>query len=179
MKKRVIVYLLAAAVMLCACQSKECKQCAERLSETAVEKSVRDIYSIVFKQYNESDSQPSSAPWINYDRMYCTNDWNYWMEWVKQIDDSTVGENMGFFESDYWIMGQDWSELSVSDVHVISVVDTVAVVELNIHNCGNTIPVKLNMAYEDCKWKIDNFFNVADNIDWKSNMKAYINGEKY
>jgi len=168
---------MAAAALLCACQTREAKH-GDSLSADVVEKSVYKIYDVVLKQYNESDSRATSEPWVNYDRMYCTNDWNYWMEWVKQYDNGKPDGDVGFFEADYWIMGQDWGELSISDVHVTSVVDTAAVVEFKLHNLGNIIPVKLNMAYEDYKWKIDNFIDVANHYDWKSSMQAYINGEK-
>ena len=84
---------------------------------------------------------------------------------------------MGFFEADYWVMGQDWGDLSVSDVQVTSMTDSTATVNLNLHNLGNPTAVRLEMRLEDGSWKIDNFVDVKNDMDWKANMKEYLSGE--
>ena len=79
---------------------------------------------------------------------------------------------------DHWIMGQDWGELSVSDVRVASMTDSTATVELNLHNLGNVNLVRLDMIVENGAWRIDNFIDVKNDFDWKTRMKEYLTQEK-
>lgn len=189
-----IFVLLTLALAICGCQPQASKS-DNAATETVVNQTpdpeivkqrVQEIYSEVFKVYNEEDSlrnldiQMENGVFEHrneFNKSFCSEEWNSLLAKVNEIDSLNHEGELGFWEDDYWIMGQDWHELSVSDVHVVSVDDTIAVVELNLHNCGNTIPVKLNMACENGKWQIDNFVDVANDLDWKSSMQQYIEEE--
>ena len=142
---------------------------------------VNEIYADVFQYYKLlADSVRLQGRLVGIKPpayKFCTSDWNDWVSRVNTFDAEHNDGMMGFFEADYWIMGQDWGDLSVSDVNVASMTDSTATVELKLHNLGSEIPVRLNMALENGAWKIDNFIDAANHVDWKANMKEYLSGE--
>lgn len=177
--------LLSAVLALFACSNQGRVDNSETttlsLDTSALVQRVNDIYDATFKRYNVADSATDTheAPTAAADSLFCSQDWNDWTLKVRSADEAHAAEGMmGFFEADYWIMGQDWQDLSVSDVRVVSMTDSTAVAELNLHNCGNVTAVRLEMVNEGSVWKIDNFIDVTNNIDWKANMKEYINNQK-
>ena len=106
---------------------------------------------------------------------FCTRDWNNWLEQVANHDANHVQDGeMGFFDADYWIMGQDWGDLAVSDVHVITMTDSVATVEFNLHNLAVVTAVRLELSHERGAWLIDNFIDMTHGLDWKASMKEYL-----
>lgn len=172
-QKLFLIGVLAA--MMCACSMGKNEQ-DNSPDPASVVTRVQEIYSDVFKQYNEFDQQRSDMPREKNDSLYCSADWN---RWIARVDsDSRQNGGIGFMEADYWIMGQDWDELSVSDINVTSMTDSIATVELNLHNLGNVIPVRLDMIFENGAWKIDNFMDVKNDFDWKTRMKEYLTQEK-
>ena len=83
----------------------------------------------------------------------------------------------GFFDADYWIMGQDWHNLSISDVEVLATTPNEAAVQFQLHNLDTVKPVALKLVNEDGVWKIDNFTDVNNDLDWKQSMQQYVNEE--
>ncbi|MBR4830046.1 MAG: DUF3828 domain-containing protein [Muribaculaceae bacterium] len=192
--KNLIFYLVALTVVLAACQPKEGQQdtdkkttLQERLATTELETRVRDIYAAVFKVYNEEDSLRNlDEPVVNgvldnrdeFAAKYCSHEWNDLLRAIENNDLARHQGELGFWEADYWIMGQDWHELSVNDVKVTSLNGDSATVEFNLHNLGNVTPVCLDMVREDGVWKIDNFINATHEFDLKASMKEYLAHEK-
>ena len=171
MKNSLFCLSMALLLMLCSCA----KSSDER---EALAQRVNEIYTEAFGCYEKMDSLANAGVDTlmanGLDAKFCTQDWNTLVKRVNDWDNQHNEGMMGFFEADYWIMGQDWQDLSVSDVQVKSISETTAVVELVLHNCGNAQPVRLEMAKEDGVWKIDNFIDVANDVDWKSGMKEYL-----
>ena len=132
---------------------------------------VDEIYAKVFDAYNNTPI--AGIPNVGLDTIYCSRDWNKTMTDVAKHDQNLNGK-MGYFEADYWIMGQDWHDLSVSDVTVASMTDSTATVDLNLHNCGSVKPVRLAMVCEDGVWRIDDFIDKDAKYDWKADMKQYL-----
>lgn len=181
---RKILLLALAAAWLCACSTGNRVEKVEKENafDTAqVVQCVQDIYADVFHHY-ELMASPESRNRLTGIKppavKFCTHDWNDWVTQVTSYDATHNDGGIGFFEADYWIMGQDWGELSVSDVKVTEMTDTTATVELNLHNLGSVIALRLNMCQEDGTWKIDNFIDVTHDLDWKAGMKEYLAGEK-
>ena len=132
---------------------------------------VQEIYNTVFKQYNEYDWN-SGKPLTDYAPVYCSADWNAWVARVEgHADDDDM---VGFFDADYWIMGQDWGNLAVSDISVTSMTATTATVKLLLHNFDDVTPLRLEMVLEDGVWKIDDFIDLKYDYDWKAGMKRYL-----
>ena len=145
---------------------------------------VQEIYDAVFKEYNREDSLRNLDQMVDdaayehledFNRAYCSREWNQLCEQINEIDSMYHAGELGFWEADYWIMGQDWHNLSISDAKVLSMKDTEATVEFMLHNFDNAKPVTVQLVNEDGVWKIDNFIDVANDVDWKSGMKAYLN----
>lgn len=175
MKKIVVLILAAVVLWACSTQGKEAEKVeAQPLDTAAVVQSVNDIYTKVFGSYAKARTMLRPLRRGNLDAAFCSADWNEWLKRVAAYDKEHSDGMVGFFEADYWIMGQDWQDLSVSDVHVTSMTDTTATVEMNLHNCGNVIAVRLPMVREDDAWKIDDFIDVSHDFDWKEQMKAYM-----
>lgn len=176
--------LLSAVMALFACSNQgrvDNSETTPSLDTSALVQRVNDIYDATFKRYNMVDSAADTheMPTAGADSLFCSQDWNDWTHKVRSADEALAADGMmGFFEADYWIMGQDWQDLSVSDVRVVSMTDSTAVTELNLHNCGNVTAVRLEMVNDNNEWKIDNFIDVTNNVDWKANMKEYMNNQE-
>ena len=136
---------------------------------------VNDIYTQVFDLYGKASATSDFSSLENIDSLYCSADWNAWVARVNDFDRQHEEDGMmGFFDADYWIMGQDWQDLSVSDIRVIDLSDSTATVELNLHNCGTITPVRLEMVMDEGLWRIDNFIDVKYDVNWKAGMKEYL-----
>ncbi len=170
-----LIFVVAMTTMLCAC-SKANRMEENSLDTASVVSQVNDIYNDVFKRYIEFNQKPSDMPLVNNDSLYCSADWN---RQIARVD--SVNQQNGvidILDVDYWIMGQDWDKLSVSEVQVTSMTDSTATVELNLHNLGNATPVRLEMIFENDAWRIDNFIDVKNGFDWKTRMNEYLTQEK-
>ena len=165
-KVMMAVGLLMAVVSCANAQEKEIRVIEER---------VKAIYADVVKAYPEDlfELNDEDRPDIDLDGLYCSEEWNRLVDRVVEIDDAHP-DDIGFFDADYWIMGQDWQDLGISDVKAQVTDDSHAVVNLLLHNCGNKTPVILTMVKEQGEWKIDDFAEDDGLSSWKINMEAYI-----
>ena len=160
----------------------------DTLSADELVKRVEDIYANVFQVYIHEDSlrnldQLEGSPvWekrVSFNNDYCTRELNELLRQVGEIDSLYHAEELGFFEADYWLMGQDWgSDLHISDVNVVSMEGAEAVVEMKIHNLGSLTPVRLKMINEGGLWKIDSFIDADNGFDLKQEMAEYVSNEK-
>ena len=179
---------------LCACHSQSenagtpyVKDSANQIADAeAVQQRVQEIYSDVFKEYNLEDSlrnldmldgPGASARRGDFNRNYCSREWNDLSRQIREIDSLYHADELGFWEADYWIMGQDWHQLSISDIEVLNVSPTEADVKFMLHNLGEAKPVALILVKEDGIWKIDNFKDMNIDMDWKRAMKEYVGQE--
>ena len=170
--KKVILSLVALVVMLAACQSNGSQQAAEshkttvseQLTATEVQNRVRDIYSAVFKVYNEEDSlrnldiQMENGVFENsarFNKDYCSKEWNLLLAKVNEID----------------------SLNSISDIEVQNVAENEATVQLKLHNFDSVQTVDLMLVKEDGSWKIDDFKQADGDMDLKRSMQQYIEEE--
>ena len=183
MRKAICIAVLTA--LLCACSGHRAvdRNVAHRSSQldtTALTRRVALIYDRAFSHYAAIDSLLTAGASIaalpSLDSLFCSADWNDWLGRVKHLDDSLAAADgaVGFFEADYWIMGQDWQNLAVSAISVKAMNDKAATVECNLHNCGKVTVVRLEMTREDGEWRIDDFVDVDNDLDWKACMKEYV-----
>lgn len=131
---------------------------------------VNDIYAEVTKVYANDDELP---PLNHLDSLYCSSEWNRMLAVIDSIDSKLEGE-IGFFDFDYWVMGQDYKNVFADSVVVEKMNADSASVLIQLHNFDNITPVRLEMVKENELWMIDNFTDVSNNYDLKSNMKEYI-----
>lgn len=147
---------------------------AEEVGLNALE-TVEEVYKAVSKAYRSKDWQRKSA---DLDEQFCSKDWLTTVAAVIEKDNKSSDE-MGFFDADYWVMGQDFDEknLHASDFSLEKILldDTPweAAVTLKLHNFSD-IPVRVNLVYEDGAWKVDDLTDLSSDLDWKASMKEYL-----
>ena len=191
---RQYLILLALALLIGACQGRAVN--SDKVAEEAVvnhasdadvvASRVQEIYDAVFKEYNLEDSlrnldllegQGAYAHRSEFNRNFCSKEWNELVNQIAEIDSLYHPEEMGFWDADYWIMGQDWHNLSISDIEVLAVTPSEAAVQFNLHNFDGANPVALRLVNEDGVWKIDDFQGVNDDYSWKKLMQEYVKEE--
>lgn len=146
------------------------------LDTGSVVQRVNDIYTQVFDLYGKVSATSDLSSLENTDSLYCSADWNRWIARVDSVNQQNG--SIDILDVDHWIMGQDWGELSVSDIKVFLLKGDSAAVEFQLHNLGNMINVVLDMVHEDGEWKIDNFTDITNGMDWKATMKRYLEDEQ-
>lgn len=146
---------------------------AKEMEESALAK-VKEVYEAVGKAYSSEDWQAQSN---TLDKKFCSKDWNATVAAVLEKDESS-GAEMGFFDADYWVMGQDFDKnIHATDLSLEKILmdDTPweAAVTLKLHNFSD-IPVRVNLVYEDGAWKVDDLTDLSSDLDWKASMKEYL-----
>lgn len=193
MKKWIAIGAMVLA--LSACQSRP-TQADETVAEAnqptdaeVITARVQEIYDAVFKEYNLEDSlrnldrlgdSPGAYAHRNeFIEKFCSSEWGRLVRQINHIDSLYHDGELGFWEADYWIMGQDWHDLSISDVEVLAVTPSEAAVQFKLHNLGSVKPVALLLVKEDATWRIDDFQDVeeAPALDWKRAMQEYVTEE--
>lgn len=138
---------------------------ARQSREDAVLYRVRTIYGAVA-------ADPSDTGALS--REYCSSEWNDLLSKVDESDSRHPGE-IGFFDSNYWVQGQDWEDISISDLVLERITDGNASVSFTLHNLGFKTPMKLVLVWENGEWLIDNFISLGENhYDWKVAIKEYL-----
>ena len=182
MKKLILIAAVAAVMGACTTGNHVADAEQQSLDTAGLIERVNNIYQGAFEQYNRMDSLrkagETSITMANLDSLYCTQDWNEWVKRVNEYDEKNNDGMVGFFEADYWVMGQDWQDLGVTDVAVTAMTDSTATVEFNLHNCGSVTPVRLDMAKVADEWRIDDFVSKDPAVDWKASMKEYLTDKK-
>ena len=137
---------------------------------------VSNIYKDVCDLYNaaQEDSNFDKLSEKNFDSLYCSEEWNDLLSKVNQYDMEQNTDEIGFFDFDYWIMGQDFQDMSFRDVKVLDMHDNGATVSLILVNMDSDIKLKLSMVYERGDWYIDNFENLSMEFELKNAMKEYL-----
>ena len=175
-------------VVICACSpGTNVETTADSAPDSAaLVQRVTEIYEDVFKDYNLEDSLRNldllegrgvSDHRDAFNRNYCSREWNELLRQISEIDSLYHDGEIGFWEADYWIMAQDWHKLSVSDVKVLVMTTTEAIVEFKLHNFDQANPVTLRLVNEDGVWKIDDFIDVKNDYAWKQSMQEYVKEE--
>lgn len=128
------------------------------------------IYDHVFECYS-TDNDSAEA----FNRRYLSADYLQWIDSVNAFDAAHCDGEIGFWEYDHWILGQDWDtptytldKVSVSDSSTDWYWATVT-----IHNLGNETQIHLLMVPEDGEWKIGDMLDYGwdtpseiDRMNW-------------
>lgn len=132
---------------------------------------VNAIYTAVAEAYPEiNDITPSND---QLDDAYCTNEWKTLVQMVNSKDAENMGRG-GFFDADYWIMGQDWGKITISGLKVDVKDKTHANAFFTLHNLGSQTKVQLELVFEHGEWLIGNFIDETHKMDWKKSMMQYL-----
>lgn len=160
--------------MFIACSSNK----ANKHSEAYLTERVTAIYDDVFGVYNENNTANGLAviSQRNFEKDYCSKDFNDVLKQVEDYDKEHAEEDdLGYYESDYWIQGQDWGDLSMKIESISELKENSAKVRVIITNFGEEELVELPMVFERGDWYIDNFITFGEyGYDEKLGMKEYI-----
>lgn len=190
MKKWIAIGAVVLALGACQNRPAQADETATEVNQPTdaevVTARVQEIYNAVFKEYNLEDSlrnvdqlgesQGAYAHRNEFIDKFCSSEWGSLVRQINRIDSLYHDGEMGFWEADYWIMGQDWHDLSISDVEVLSVTPSEAAAQFKLHNLGSVKTVALLLVKEDGTWKIDNFQDADEEpaLDWKRAMQEYV-----
>lgn len=190
--KRIVLYLLVACTVIGAGYAINAKRkvvVAEEPTIEGVRQKVKLIYDHVCQSYPDipepdadGDFEEGGVPEENFDSLYCTEAWNKVLNAVIEKDNSETADFIGFFEKDYWIMGQDWDHVHYDSVNVTAFNRDSATVTFNLYNFDHVHHIELVMRYENNEWRIDNIkdLGVGDDpeaswgIDMRLEMEAYL-----
>lgn len=132
---------------------------------------VKAIYAAVAEAYPEiNDITPSND---QLDDAFCTAEWKTLVEMVNSRSAEDMGRD-SFYDSDYWIMGQDWGKITISDVKASIKDNTHANALLILHNLGSQTRVRLELFFERGEWLIGNFIDETHHLNWKKSMFQYL-----
>jgi hypothetical protein len=112
---------------------------------------------------------------------YCENDFDspellsasFWELYQKVLQHDSELQEVGFFDGDHWIQGQDWgADLSMRLVST-EVADSLTVrCHIVIQNCGTQTPLTVVMVKEHGRWLIDDFVSdPAQGLTYASEKK--------
>ncbi len=148
----------------------------DRKSDDYIKERVAFIYKHVFSEnyHSEEESEMDFQDLPSPDEKFCTKEWNDLLSKIYEFDSVNNPDDIGFFDADYWIMGQDFENLSISDVELTKHDGNNASAEFSLHNFGSTTKVCVELKYERDDWFIDNFIDLDNNINWKKDMKDYL-----
>lgn len=136
-------------------------------SEESILKGVRAIYAAF------ANEDPNLT---ELDQKYSSTSLKKAIDDVIAYDKKNNDGYIGFFEFDYHVMGQDFYNISITELKVDSANAHTAKVSFNLHNLGEVIPMKLDMVKEDGEWKIDNYINAGEKYyDLRANINEYLN----
>ena len=171
MKK--LLFCAILTLLIAACSSDK----TDKHSEAYLMERVTAIYDDVLGTYNENNTANGLAviEQRNFEKDYCSNDFNKVLKEVEEYDKEHAEDDLGYYESDYWIQGQDWGDLSMKIESIKDLTDNSAKVRVIITNLGTEELVELPMVFERGDWYIDNFITFGEyGYDEKLGMKEYI-----
>lgn len=187
MEKSIFVVFMALLMMSCGAKSSSSSgqdtegESTQTTSPASAKKSdgnvlhrAEQIYKEVAEEYAKYQEDFESVDDISLDDQYCSDDWKAITAKVVDFDSANNPDEVGFFDADYWIMGQDAQDLSATDFNLVEEKGDRAAVEFTLHNCGSTTKVRLDMVRERGDWFIDNFIDLDNAFNWKEEMKDYL-----
>ena len=187
MKK--LIYLILAAALMLNCGNKTGKAVSntdslavdsivvntgvDKHSEAYIRQRIDTIYKTVGKSVY--DSKGNEVSYIknpfNRDSAYCSERYYAMMQEAIQLCNET-GDIL--YDYDYWVCGQDFSDdWSCKVARIYEMTDSTALVDLDIHNFGDT-QTTIALRFERNDWYIDDFSPSKDGNDDKKYLRETI-----
>ena len=140
----------------------------------AVTHRLDSIYTEVFGWYNRAGHDLTVLHQMpDFDTCYMSADYSVWLRAVKADDDILAEQGeIGFFDSDHWVCGQDFQNLSMDIVSGSLTGPNAYRAQVKIHNCGQVKTLDIDLVYEQGRWMIDDF--VCDGQSEKACIKVYL-----
>ena len=140
----------------------------------AVTHRLDSIYANVFGWYNRAEHDLTVLHQMpDFDTCYMSADYSVCLRAVKADDDILAEQGeIGFFDSDHWVCGQDFQNLSMDIVSGSLTGPNAYRAQVKIHNCGQVKALDIDLVYEQGRWMIDDF--VCDGQSEKACIKVYL-----
>ncbi len=132
------------------------------------------IYADVFDWYNRAEHDLTVLHQMpDFDSCYMSADYNVWLRAVNADDDIVAEQGeIGFFDYDHWICGQDFQNLSMDIVSGNLTGPFAYRAQVKIHNCNQVQILDIDLVYDQGRWMIDDFIRAGQSE--KSLIKAYL-----
>lgn len=146
---------------------------AEKHTEAYIRQRIDTIYATVGKSVYDSEGNELNYMQnpFNRDSAYCSERYYALMREASKLCDETDDV---LYDFDYWVCGQDFSEdWSCQVAKVYNMTDSSALVDLNVHNFGDT-ETTIALRYERGDWYIDDFSPSDDGNDDKAYLRTTI-----
>ena len=181
------IIALAALTLLVGCSSSGNKQCHQNINATqnecaaredsvgkAVKSRLEAIYTDVFGWYTEAESNNDiEGQKPNFDDKYMSDGYRSLIHKVEKHDEAILAQGeIGFFDSDHWVCGQDYGNLSMKVRSGKLTGKDRYEARVDIHNLGNVEKITIILVYEHGQWMIDDLL-VSGQSERKS-MTEYL-----
>jgi len=138
---------------------------------------VRNIYNLV---KHESQNLGGNVDSDLLDKAYCSKSWNDLLMAVRRKEFQT---NNTFFEVNHWTMAYDTNQVSFDEFEVRYCYigadnERFASVDFTVYTPDTYMPARIDLVYEDGKWKIDNFHHMKYMMDMKECMWEYLHNDQ-
>ena len=139
-----------------------------------IEKRLCAIYSDVFGWYTRAEKDVSILNEMpNFDSLYLSADYKTLIRKIQDKDRPIEEQGeIGFFDSNHWICGQDFQGLLMNIVAISPVKAKKCSANINITNCGTVNRVIVDLVFERGQWMIDDF--CINKTSEKERMKKYL-----
>lgn len=122
-----------------------------------IEKRVTDIYNHVFTEYVKLCDSHQVPSVDTFNSLYFSKDFLHLNQMIGDLEEQSGGPIVN--DVDNWICAQDWDkDLEANVLRVKMVDDKKAMVDVNIHNCGNDHKQTLILINERGNWYIDDMY---------------------
>lgn len=142
--------------------------------EQTAEARLQAIYDDVFGWYAKAEKDPSVMQKMpDFDDQYTSAGYKDALRKVKAVDkQAEANGEIGFFDSDHWIQGQDFQDLKMTVAGIVAEGKDKCKADVDITNCGATKRIVVVLVKEQGQWMIDDF--VADGQSEKAQMLDYV-----
>ena len=161
-----LIGLCALSMGACTQQNNNNKTSNTETTEVVYQTTAEDLAKYVEAIYGDVNREFAGEINMDLDSAYCSESWKTRLAEMHKKQDANPDEPIDFFSANYWVMGQDALNVRASNIEVESLGSGKATVSLDLSNFGETTHVQLQMVYENGDWKIDNFIDMTNEIDW-------------
>lgn len=137
----------------------------------AVKARVETIFADIANLYNGAQDEDAQAG-EPIARRYCSDEWNALEDEVERVDAKHPGD-LGFWEYDVWVQGQDWDKVLYKNIDVLSLDGNTARVSLVVVN-GEEHPIEVKMVRERNDWYIDDLTDASNPNGVKRAQVEYV-----
>ncbi len=150
---------------------------ADAAEERAAADTLRAVYAEVFAWYAKAESDFSLlARKPDFEARFMSSGYNALYRRVLAADDVAAGRGeIGFFDSDHWVCGQDFQSLAASVGKVSQSGPGKCAAEVVVTNCGTRTPLTVDLVKEGGTWKIDDLRTESGSE--KARMREYLKAQ--